>query len=84
MTNETGEIKTRRAAAFMGNLVAALGLLVIGYPLAPPPIRTMVLGWSLMVIAIMQSVLRHHFQATEIAVIIRDHVGIWTGRERYR
>jgi len=32
MTNETGEIKTRRAAAFMGNLVAALGLLVIGYP----------------------------------------------------
>jgi hypothetical protein len=45
ITNKTSEIKTHRGAvALMGNLIAVLGLLVIGYPLAPATIRGMVLN----------------------------------------
>jgi uncharacterized membrane protein HdeD (DUF308 family) len=86
MTNETSEIKTHRGAvALMGNLIAVLGLLVIGYPLAPATIRGMVLGWSLIVVAITQSLLRRHFQATETAaIIVRNTAGSSPGRGRYR
>jgi len=85
MTNETSEIKTHRGAvALVGNLIAVLGLLVIGYPLAPATIRGMVLGWSLIVVAAMQYILRRHFQATRCAVTIRARVCTSTGRGRYR
>lgn len=51
----SGEIETRRrAVAFMGNLTAVLGLLVLGFPLTPATIRTMLVGWVLIVVAVMQ------------------------------
>jgi uncharacterized membrane protein HdeD (DUF308 family) len=56
----TGEIETRRrAAAFLGNVIAILGLLVLGYPLAPAAIRSMLLGWALFVVATAQFIWRH-------------------------
>jgi uncharacterized membrane protein HdeD (DUF308 family) len=51
----TGEIETRRKAlALMGNLTAVLGLLVLGFPLTPSTIRSILLGWILMIVAIAQ------------------------------
>ena len=65
----TGEIETRRrAAAFIGNLTALLGVLVLGYPLAPATIRTVLLGWILIVVAIMQFIVGH-FQTRQSPVI---------------
>ena len=56
--NMTDETKThRKAMAFMGNLVAILSLVVIGYPLAPATIRTMLVGWILVVAAITRFIL---------------------------
>ena len=53
----TGEIETsRKASAIIGNLTALLGLLVLGYPLAPATIRTVLLGWILIVVSLMQSI----------------------------
>jgi len=50
-----GGIEThRRAAAFMGNAITILGLLVLGYPLSPAALRSMLLGWVLFVVATMQ------------------------------
>jgi uncharacterized membrane protein HdeD (DUF308 family) len=68
----TGETKTRRRAmAFMGNLIAMLSLVVIGYPLAPATIRTMLVGWILIVAAITRFILGHHFQPIRSAVTLR-------------
>ena len=40
------EVREGRAnTALLGNLVATLGLLVVGYPLAPVTIRIALLGW---------------------------------------
>jgi len=53
----TGEIETRgKAAAIIANLTALLGLFVLGYPLAPATIRAMLLGWILIVVSLMQSI----------------------------
>ena len=66
----TDETKTRRKAmAFMGNLVAILSLVVIGYPLAPATIRTMLVGWILIVAAITRFILGH--QPTGSPVTLR-------------
>jgi len=68
----TGETKTcHRATAFTGNLIAILILVVIGFPLAPATIRTMILGWILVVAAITRFILRHHFQPIGCAVTLR-------------
>jgi DUF2959 family protein len=83
--NITGEIKTRqRAAAVMGNLIAVLGLLVIGYPLTPATIRVLLLGWVLIVVAIAQFILKHHFQTTGSAVTIRKSAPTLDGLRTYR
>jgi uncharacterized membrane protein HdeD (DUF308 family) len=67
--NKTDETKTRRRAmAFMGNLIAILSLVVIGYPLAPATIRTMLVGWILVVAVIMRFSLGHRFQPLGSAV----------------
>ncbi|MGB2677554.1 MAG: hypothetical protein WAN12_10785 [Candidatus Acidiferrum sp.] len=67
----TDETKTRRRAmAFMGNLIAILSLVVIGYPLAPATIRTMLVGWILVVAAITRFILGHHFQPLGSAVTL--------------
>ena len=71
--NLTDETKTRRRTmAFMGNLIAILSLVVIGYPLAPATIRTMLVGWILVVAAIMRIILGHRFQPLGSAVTLRS------------
>ena len=52
----------------MGNLIAILSLVVIGYPLAPATIRTMLVDWILVVAAIMRIILGHRFQPLGSAV----------------
>jgi hypothetical protein len=61
--NITDEITTRRSgAAFIGNSVAALSVLVIGYPLAPAALRTMLIGWILIAAGATRFILGQHFQ----------------------
>jgi uncharacterized membrane protein HdeD (DUF308 family) len=70
--NMTDKTKTRRKAmAFLGNLVAILSLVVIGYPLAPATIRTMLVGWILIVAAITRIILGHHCEPTGSPVTLR-------------
>jgi uncharacterized membrane protein HdeD (DUF308 family) len=69
----TGEMETsRKAAAIISNLTALLGLLVLGYPLAPATIRTMLFGWILIAVTIMQSIFGH-FQTTRSSVTVTRH-----------
>ena len=69
----TGEMETsRKASAIIGNLTALLGLLVLGYPLAPATIRTMLLGWILIVVTIMQFIFGH-FLTTQSSVAVTRH-----------
>lgn len=66
----TGEIETRRRAlALMSNLTAVLGLLVLGFPLTPSTIRSMLLGWILMIVAIAQFIWGH-FQTAQSPVSV--------------
>jgi uncharacterized membrane protein HdeD (DUF308 family) len=69
--NMTDETKARRRATFMGSLIAILSLVVIGYPLAPATIRTMLIGWILVVAAIMRIILGHRFQPIGRNVTLR-------------
>jgi len=57
--------------AFMGNLIAILSLVVIGYPLAPATIRTMLVGWILVVAAIIRIILGNRFQPIGRNVTLR-------------
>jgi hypothetical protein len=67
--NMTDERKTRvGAGAFIGNLIPVLSLFFIGYPLGRATIRTMLIGWFLIVVAITQFILRHYFQRTASAM----------------
>jgi uncharacterized membrane protein HdeD (DUF308 family) len=51
--NMRDEMRTRqRAAAFLCNATAALSLLALGFPLTPATIRSTLLGWVLVVVAI--------------------------------
>jgi len=71
--NMTDETKTRRRAmAFTGNLFALLTFVVIGYPLAPATIRTILVGWILVVAAITRFILGHHFQPLGSAMTLRS------------
>jgi len=70
--NMTGETKAQgEARAFMGNLIAVLGLLFIGYPLAPATIRTMLVAWTLIVVTLAQFIVGRLFQTTRSAVPAR-------------
>jgi hypothetical protein len=54
-----GEIEGRGGvSAFTTNLTALFGLLVLGFPLSPAAIRTVVAGWTLVAVASLQFVLR--------------------------
>jgi hypothetical protein len=82
--NMTSETKTSGGSgAFMSNLILVLTLLLIGYPLAPATIRTMLVGWMLVVVAITRSILGHQFQVTGSAVKIRT-APARSGCGRYR
>jgi uncharacterized membrane protein HdeD (DUF308 family) len=68
----SGEIETRRrAVAFMGNLTAVLGLLILGFPLTPATIRTTLVGWFLMAVAVMQFIVGR-FQTTGSSITSRS------------
>lgn len=83
--NITDEIKTHRSAvALIGNSVAALSVLVIGYPLAPAAIRTMLIGWILIAAGATRFILRRHFQTTGSDVTTRMTRVRSTDRGRYR
>jgi len=72
LSNMTGKIDRRQLAmVFMGNLTAALGLHVVGYPLTPTEIRATVLAWSLSAVAVAQLILGHRFRMTAVAATIR-------------
>jgi hypothetical protein len=63
MERITGEIDTREASVFMTNLTALAGLWVLGFPLSPGAIRTMVVSSVLAAATVAQFVLRC-FQTT--------------------
>jgi|GEM_PF-6147396 len=61
----------RTATALAGNLIATLSLVIIGYPLAPTTIRTMLFGWVLVVAAVTRFILGYQFQRIASSVTLR-------------
>jgi len=59
--------KRRREDTFMATLTAALGLFVIGYPLAPDAVRTTLLSYLLIVAGAARFVLGSRFFTTRPA-----------------
>jgi hypothetical protein len=58
--NMSGGMTARqRMVAFLFDATAALGLLVLGFPLAPATMGATLLGWILIVAAIARSMLGH-------------------------
>jgi hypothetical protein len=51
-----GEIKVLTVA---NNLIALVGLLVLGFPVTSATIKTTVISWALLMVATMQLVLRY-------------------------
>jgi hypothetical protein len=83
--NMTGEYHARpRAGAFLSNLVPALSLLLIGYPLGRATIRTMLIGWFLVLVAMTQFVLSRYFQKAGSAVTVRTPPKRSWDSSRYR
>ena len=83
--NITGETKAHGgASAFMGNLTAVFGLLVIGYPLAPTTIRTTLVAWILIVVTFAQFIVGRFFQTTKSAVPVRTGSAPSLDREQFR
>jgi len=83
--NMAGETKTQgEARAFMGNLIAVLGLLFIGYPLAPATIRTTLVAWTLIVVTLAHFIVGRLFQTTRSAVPLRTGHGRATNRATFR
>jgi uncharacterized membrane protein HdeD (DUF308 family) len=81
----TGQIMTpRRAIGFMGNVIAVLGLLGIGYPLTPATIRTMLLGWIMIAVGITQFIFGRHSHTTGSPATLRTVPVRSTDCERYR
>jgi hypothetical protein len=66
------ERRCRWAAVFVGNLVATVTPLAMGYHLAPATITTMLLGCVLVVPNIIQIPLGYHFQTIGSAVAVAD------------
>jgi uncharacterized membrane protein HdeD (DUF308 family) len=51
--NMSAEMEARqRTAAFLEDVAATMGLLVLGFPLTPATIRATLLGWILVVVSI--------------------------------
>jgi hypothetical protein len=65
----TGKSKARAGAGtFMSNLVPALTLFFIGYPLGRATIRAMLVGWFLILVAMTQFILSRWFHREGSAV----------------
>jgi uncharacterized membrane protein HdeD (DUF308 family) len=59
----TGQVKNRPGwSIFMGVVTAALGALLIVYPLAAAAITTVLLGWTLIFVGLAQFVFALHSQ----------------------
>jgi uncharacterized membrane protein HdeD (DUF308 family) len=70
--NMTSETKSGGGTGtFMANLIPLLGLFVIGYPLAQATVRTMLIGWILIAMAIVRFIFWRSFQTMSSAVLIR-------------
>ena len=61
-----------KGCGLIGNFTALLGLLVLGYPLAPATIRTMLLGWVTIVVTVMPFI-SGQFQARQSLVVMGRH-----------
>jgi hypothetical protein len=61
----------RRKGTFIATLTAALGLFVIGYPLSPAAIRTMLLGYLLLAAGASRFLLGHRFKMARSAGTMR-------------
>ena len=58
--NTSTEMEARqRAASVVENMAAAMGLLVLGFPLTPATIRATLLGWILVIVSIARFRLGH-------------------------
>lgn len=81
----TSEIKSRgEAGAFMSNLIPVLGLFVLGYPLGRATIRTMLIGWVMIIVALTRLIFSHYFQIAGRTAAGRTAPTSSTGRGRYR
>lgn len=68
--NVTGNFeRRRRLSAFTNNLAALLALVLLGLPVTPATIRTMVTGWAIVAIASLQFVLRRSGPPVRLAPI---------------
>jgi uncharacterized membrane protein HdeD (DUF308 family) len=67
MTDKSGA----GAGALMGNVVPVLSLLLIGYPLGGATIRTMLIGWFLVIVAITKFILSAYLKRDGSAVTVR-------------
>ena len=65
------EIDTRRATAFASNAMAMLGLVVIGYPLAPLSIRAVALDWIMLAVGITELIFGRHLRTMGRALTLR-------------
>ena len=65
------EMDTRRATTFASNAMALLGLVIIGYPLAPSSIRAVVLGWIMLAVGITELIFGRHLRTTGLALTLR-------------
>jgi len=64
--NMTAEMEARqRTVTFLEDTAAAMGLLVLGFPLTPATIKATLLGWILVVV----SITRFRFGHSQIAQI---------------
>ena len=52
-------IDEKKVLTFANNLIALLGLLVLGFPVTSATVKTTVISWALLMIATMQLVLRY-------------------------
>jgi hypothetical protein len=67
----TSEVRARRGdTALLVNLIATLGLLVIGYPLAPVTSRTMLLCWITIAVGVTQIVFGRQLHKTRSAAAL--------------
>jgi hypothetical protein len=52
-------IDEKKVLTFANNLIALLGLLVLGFPVTSATIKTIVISWALLMVAAMQLFLRY-------------------------
>jgi uncharacterized membrane protein HdeD (DUF308 family) len=59
MSNSIQIARDKKGLTLANNLIALLGLLVLGFPVTSATIKTTVVGWALLTIATLQLVRRY-------------------------